>query len=189
MLHLVSYFFFLYWSLSSSLSTVLDADSSNIDKILSLNISATVFVHKVFIDYHREFLTYSDGSDTPFFVFLFQTNLLKLLTLQLRTLILILTVMLFWIDFYLLTLVYGLQWPSIHWKNLVMVFLVSIGFCSVSKWNVTFHHTAFNSSCPDWDGPHDHLRNILRKDIFNQGASAAASSFCELTQAGSDTPS
>ena len=43
LLHLVSYFFFLYRS-PSSLCTVFDSISSNIDKVLSINSSANVFV-------------------------------------------------------------------------------------------------------------------------------------------------
>ena len=40
----MSYFFFLYQSLSSSLCTIFDAISSNINEVLSINTSATVFV-------------------------------------------------------------------------------------------------------------------------------------------------
>ena len=44
LLHSVSYFFFLYRSSSSSLCTVFDSISSNIDEVLSINPSANVFV-------------------------------------------------------------------------------------------------------------------------------------------------
>ena len=43
LLHSVSYFFFLYRSPSSSLCTVFDSISSNIDEVLSINQSANVF--------------------------------------------------------------------------------------------------------------------------------------------------
>ena len=43
LLHSVSYFFFLYGSPSSALCRVFDSISSNIDEILSINPSATVF--------------------------------------------------------------------------------------------------------------------------------------------------
>ena len=43
LLHSVSYFFFLYQLSSSSLCTVLDSISSNIDEIISINPSANVF--------------------------------------------------------------------------------------------------------------------------------------------------
>ena len=44
LLHSVSYFFFLYWSSSLSLCTVLDSISSNIDEVLLIDPSANVFV-------------------------------------------------------------------------------------------------------------------------------------------------
>ena len=44
LLHSVFYFFFLYRSPSSSLCTVFDSISSNIDEVLSINPSANVFV-------------------------------------------------------------------------------------------------------------------------------------------------
>ena len=44
LLHSVPYFFFLYLSPSSSLCTVFDSISSNIDEVLSINPSANVFV-------------------------------------------------------------------------------------------------------------------------------------------------
>ena len=44
LLHSVSYFFFLYRLPSSSLCTVFDSISSNIDEVLSINPSANVFV-------------------------------------------------------------------------------------------------------------------------------------------------
>ena len=44
LLHSVSYFFFLYQSPSSSLSTVFDTISFNIDEALLINPSANVFV-------------------------------------------------------------------------------------------------------------------------------------------------
>ena len=44
LLHSTSYFFFLYRSPSSALCTLFDSISSNIDEVLSINISANVFV-------------------------------------------------------------------------------------------------------------------------------------------------
>ena len=61
LLHSVSYFFFLFRSRSSSLCTVFDSISSNIDEVLSINPSANVFV---FGDvHHKDWLTYSGGTD------------------------------------------------------------------------------------------------------------------------------
>ena len=65
LLHSVSYFFFLYRSPSSSLCTVFDSVSSNIDEVLSVNPSANVFVFGDFNVHHKDWLTYSGGTDRP----------------------------------------------------------------------------------------------------------------------------
>ena len=65
LLHSVSYFFFLYWSPSSALCTVFDSISSNIDEVLSINPSANVFVFGDFNVHHKDWLTYSGGTDRP----------------------------------------------------------------------------------------------------------------------------
>ena len=56
---------------------------------------------------------------------------------------------------------------------------VSIDFATNSQQDAPFHRIVFNYSCADWDGLHDHLRDIPWEDIFKLGASAAASEFCE----------
>ena len=63
LLHSVSYFFFLYQSPSLSLCTVFDSISSNVDEVLSINPSANVFVFGEFIVHHKDWLTYSGGTD------------------------------------------------------------------------------------------------------------------------------
>ena len=63
LLHSVSYFFFLYQSPSSSLCTVFDSVSSNIDEVLLINPSANVFVFGDFNFHHKDWLTYSGGTD------------------------------------------------------------------------------------------------------------------------------
>ena len=65
LLHSVSYFFFLYRSPSSSLCTVFDSISSTIDEVLSINPSANVFVFGDFNVHHKDWLTYSGGTDSP----------------------------------------------------------------------------------------------------------------------------
>ena len=85
LLHSVSYFFFLYQSPSSSLCTVFDSISSNIDEVLSINPSANVFVFGDFNVHHKDWLTYSGGTDRPgelielieLINFLSQTTLLR----------------------------------------------------------------------------------------------------------------
>ena len=61
--HSVSYFSFLYRSPSSALYTVFDSISSNIDEVLSINPSANVFVFGDFNVHHKDWLTYSSGTD------------------------------------------------------------------------------------------------------------------------------
>ena len=61
--HSVSYFFFLYQSPSSSLCTVFHFISSNTDKIPLINRSANVFVFGAFNMNHKDWLTYSGGTD------------------------------------------------------------------------------------------------------------------------------
>ena len=63
LLHSVPYFFFLYRSPSSALCTVFDSISSNIDEVLSINPSANVFVFGDFNVHHKDWLTYSGGTD------------------------------------------------------------------------------------------------------------------------------
>ena len=79
LLHSVSYFFFLYRPTSSSLCTVFDPISSNIDEVLSINPNANVFVFWDFVVHHKDWLTYSDGTDrlvNSVISFLCQTTLL-----------------------------------------------------------------------------------------------------------------
>ena len=65
LLQALSYFFFLYGSPSSALCTVFDSISSNIDEVLSINPSANVFVFGDFKDHHKDWFTYSGGTDQP----------------------------------------------------------------------------------------------------------------------------
>ena len=65
LLHSVSYFVFLYRSPSSSLCTVFDSISSNIDKVPLINQSANVFLFGDFNVKYKDWLTYSGGTDQP----------------------------------------------------------------------------------------------------------------------------
>ena len=58
-------FLFLYQSPSSSSCTVFDSILSNIDEVLSINLSANVFVFGDFDIHHKDWLTYSGGTDRP----------------------------------------------------------------------------------------------------------------------------
>ena len=61
----MSYFFFLYQSPSLSLCTVFDSISSNLEEVLLINPSANVFVFVDFNIHHKDWLTYSGGTDRP----------------------------------------------------------------------------------------------------------------------------
>ena len=63
---------------------------------------------------------------------------------------------------------------------------VSIDFPTNSKRDALFHRIAYDYSRADWDGLHDHLRDIPWEDIFKLSASGAASGFCEWIQVGID---
>ena len=65
----------------------------------------------------------------------------------------------------------------------------------LSQFPLTFHliHkemprfiACYGYSRADWDGLYDHLINVLWKDIFKLGASAAASELCKWVQVGID---
>ena len=64
LLNSVSYFFFLYQSPSVSLWTVFDYISSHINQVLSIKPSA-VFFFGDFNVHHKDWLTYSGGTDQP----------------------------------------------------------------------------------------------------------------------------
>ena len=67
-----------------------------------------------------------------------------------------------------------------------VVVSVSIDFPISSKPNAPFHQIAYDYSRADWNGPHDHLRDVPWEDIFKLSASAAASEICEWVQVGTD---
>ena len=75
--------------------------------------------------------------------------------------------------------------PSLGNSDHVVV-SVSIDFPSNSQQDALFHRIAYDYSHADWDGLHDHLRDVPWEDIFKLGASAAASEFCEWVQVGID---
>ena len=123
--HSVSYFLFLYRSPSSSLCTVFNSVSSNIDEVLSMNPSPNVFVFGDFNVHHKDWLTYSGGTDRPDELSFIFSILHDLSYLDSR---LILIVLLFFISYFLLMLVFVLQWLSLHEK---IMFL--------SQFPLTFH--------------------------------------------------
>ena len=183
LLHSVSYFFFLYRSPSSSLCTVFDSISSNMDEVLSINPSANVFVFGDFNVHHKDWLTYSSGTDRPSelcYNFSISNDLTQMIN-------------------------FPTQIPDCdsHRPALLDLFIssdasicstmaflplgnsdhvdvsVSIDFLSNSQRDAPFHHIAYEYSRADWGGFLVHLRDVSWEDIFKLGASAGASEFCE----------
>ena len=113
-------------------------------------------------------------------------TLLRWLTFLLGSQTVILTVLLFWTYFFLLMLVFVLQWFSLHWEILIMLLSQFPSTLWNSQWDAPFHHIAYDYSRANWDGLCDHLRDDPWEDAFKPSASAAASKFCELIQVGID---
>ena len=102
-----------------------------IDEVLSINPSANGLVFGDFNIHHKDWLTYSggtDGSGKLCYNFSISNDLTQMVNFATR---IPLTVWLFWISFFLLTLVFVLQWLSLHWE-IIILFL--------SQFPLTFHH-------------------------------------------------
>ena len=67
-----------------------------------------------------------------------------------------------------------------------VVVSVSIDFPSNSQQDALFYFIGYDYFCADWDGLHDHLRDVPWEDIFKLSASATAGEFCEWVQVGID---
>ena len=97
---------------------------SNIDEVLSINPSANVFV---FGDFNVHLRTCSPilveliDLVNSVIIFLSQMTLLRWLTFLLGYLTATLTVLLFWIYLFLLSLVFVLKWLSLYWEIQIML--------------------------------------------------------------------
>ena len=186
LLHSVSYFFFLYRSPSSSLCTVFDSISSNIDEVLLINPSANVFVFGDFNVHHKAWLTYSGGTDRPgelCYNFSISNDLTQIVNFPTRipdcdsnspALL----------DLFIssdASICSTMVFPPLRNSDHVVV-SISIDFPINSKQDTSFHCMAYDYSHADWDGLRDHLRDVPWEDIFKLSASAAASEFCEWVQ-------
>ena len=186
----MSYFFFLYRSPSSALCTVFDSVSSNIDEVLSINPPANVFVFGDFNVHHKDWLTYSSGTDRPgelCYNFSISNDLTQMVDFPTRipdcdshspALL----------DLFLssdASICSTMAFPPLGNSDHVVV-SVSIDFPTNSQQDAPFHRIAYDYSRADWDGLRDHLRDVPWEDIFKLGASAAASEFCQWIQVGID---
>ena len=164
LLHSVSGFFFLYRSPSSSLSTVFDSISSNTDEVLSINQSTNIFVFGDFNVHHRDWLTYSGGTDPPgelCYNFFTSNDLIQMVNFPTRIpdcdfhspgLL----------DLFLLSdasICSAMALPPMKKSDHVVV-SVTIDFPSNSKRDVLFHRIVYEYPRADWDSLRDHTRDV-----------------------------
>ena len=153
------HFFFLYRSPSSSLCMVFDSILSNIDEALSINTSANVFVFGNFNIHHKDWLTYSGGTDRPgelCYNFSIPNDLTQMVNFPTRNpdcdshgpaLL----------DLFIssdTSICSTMAFPPLGNSD-HFVFSVSIDFPSYSQGDVLFHRIAYGCSCADWDGLQD----------------------------------
>ena len=164
----MSYFFFFHESPSSSLSTVLGSILLDIDEVLSINISANLFVFGDFNIHHKDWLTYSGRADRAdrTLIFLSQIDLLRWLTFLLGSLSHSPAILDLFVssDSSICSI---MAFPALRHFDYVVVW-------SNSKWGAPFHRIACNYSCADWDGFCDHSRDFPCGDIFKLSISAAS---------------
>ena len=107
-------------------------------------------------------------------------TLLRWLTFLFGFLTMTLTVLLYWIYFFLLTLVFVLQWLSLHWELLMLLSQFPSSLRQTQKGMPRFI-VLFMTSPVDWDGLRNHLRDVPW-DIFKLAAFAGSSKFCDWFQ-------
>ena len=163
--------------------------SSNIDDVLLIKPSANVFVFGNFNVHHKDWVTYSGGTDRPGELcsnFSISNNLTQIVN-------------------------FPIQIPDCdsHSPALLNLFIssdtsicstmafpplgnadhgnvsVSIDYPINSEQDTLFHRVAYDYSHADWDGLSDHLRDVPWEVIYRISVSAA-SEFCEWVQVGMD---
>ena len=160
LLQLVSYFFFLYSSPSSSSYTIFDSTSSNTDEVLSINPSGNVFVFGDFNVHQRDLLTYSGRTDRPgelCYNFSISNDLNQMVNFPTRisgcdshspALL----------DLFLSSdsgICFTTAFPPLGNSDLVVV-SVSFNFPLNSQWDAPFHCIAYDYCRLDWDSLCDH---------------------------------
>ena len=170
--------------------TIFDSISSNIDEVLSINPSANFFVFGDFNVHHKDWLTYSGGTDQPGELcsnFSTSNDLTQMVNFPT------------WIPdcdshspalldyFFLLnaSICSTMAFPPLGNSDHIVV-SASIDFPSNAQRDALFHHIAYDYSCSDWSGLCDHLRDVPWEDILKLGASAAAGELCQWVQVGID---
>ena len=175
--------------LFSSIDHLLQLCAPNIDEVLSIKPSA-VFVYGDFNVHHKDWLTYSSGTDRsgePCYNFSISNDLTQMVDFPTQipdcdshspALL----------DLFLssdASICSTMAFPPLGNSDHVVV-SVSIDFATNSQQDAPSHHIAYDYSRADWDGLRDHLRDVPWEDIFVLCASTAASEFCEWIQVGID---
>ena len=160
--------------------------SSNIDEVLLINPPAYVFIFGEFNVHHKDWLTYSGGTDRSSelcYNFSISNDLTQMVNFPTRILdcdshspaVL---------DLFLscdASMCSTMAVPPLGNSDHVVI-SVPIDFSVNSKQDALFHCVAYDYSC----GLHDHLRDVPWEDIFELSAFAAASEFCGWVQVGID---
>ena len=170
--------------------TVFDSISSNIDEVLSINPSANVFAFGDFNIHHKDWLTYSGGTDRPgelCYNFSISNDLTQMVNFptQIPDCDSHSPTRLDLFIFSGASISSTITFPPLRNSDHVIV-SISIESPSYSQQDAPFHRIAYDYSHADWDGLHDHLTDVPLGDIFKLSASAAASEFCEWVQVGID---
>ena len=160
----LSYFFFLYQSSFLSLYTVFDSISSNIDQVLLINPSANIFVLGDFNVHHKDWLTYSGGTDWPgelCYNFSISNDLTQMVNFPTgipdcdsHSPALL--------DLFIssdASICSTMAFPPLRNSDHVLV-SVSIDFPSNSQRDALFHRIAYDYSHADWEDLRDNLRDV-----------------------------
>ena len=153
-----------------------------------INPSVNAFVVGDFNIHHKDWLTYSSGTDPPgelCYNFSISNDLTQMVNFPARipdcdshrpALL----------DLFISSdTCSAMAFPPSENSDHIVV-SVSIDFPTNSQQVAPFHCIAYDYSLADWDGLSDHLRDVPWEDIFKLGASAAASDFCEWVQVRTD---
>ena len=149
-----------------------------------------MFVFGDFNDHHKDWLTYSGGTDRPgelCYNFSISHDLTQIVNFPTRILDCdshspaLLDLFISSDASICSTMAFPPLGNSYH-----VVVSVSIDFPINSKQDTLFHHMAYDYSRADWNGLHDHLRDVPWENIFKLGASTATSEFCEWVLVGID---
>ena len=160
--------------------------SSNIDEILWINPSANVVVFGDFNIHHKDWLTYSVGTDWPGEL-CYDFSISNGLTQMVNFPILISDCDSHspaLLDLFIssdTSICSTMAFPQLGNSDHVVV-SVSIDVPSNLQQDALFHCIGYDHSHADWDGLHDHLRDVPWDDILKPGSSPAASEICEWAQ-------